>query len=50
MRRWTRQPDERIHVACGVISNSIAFRHQWLSRPAEELAETIANTPDYETR
>lgn len=50
MRRWTRRPDERIHVACVVISNTIAFRHQWLSRPAAELAETIANTPDYEIR
>ena len=50
MRRWTRRPDERIHVACVVISNTIAFRYQWLARPAEELAATIANTPDYDVR
>lgn len=49
-RVWIRQPDERIHVACVVLSNTIAFRHQWLARPADELAETIRKTPDFEIR
>lgn len=50
MRSWTRRPDERIHDACVTISNCLAFRHQWLSRPADELAETIARTPDRDIR
>ncbi|MDA0240131.1 MAG: glutathione S-transferase family protein, partial [Proteobacteria bacterium] len=50
MRSWTRRPDERIHDACVTISNCLAFRHQWLSRPADELADTIAKTPDPDIR
>ena len=50
VRYWMRQTDERIHTACVVLSNTIAFRHQWLSRPPEELAETIRKTPDFEIR
>lgn len=49
-RIWMRQTDERIHSACVVLSNTIAFRQQWLSRPTEELVETIRNTPDFEIR
>lgn len=49
-RIWMRQTDEKIHSACVVLSNTIAFRHQWLSRPKEELEETIRNTPDFEIR
>lgn len=46
MRTWTRRPDAGIHDACATISNGIAFRHQWLARPPEELEETMRNTPD----
>lgn len=46
MKTWTRRPDAGLHDACQVITNAIAFRHQWLARPADELARTIANTPD----
>ena len=49
-RIWMRQTDERIHTACVVLSNTIAFRHQWLARPEEELRETIRKTPDFEIR
>ena len=31
MRLWTKQIDEGVHAATGVISNCIAFRHQHLS-------------------
>lgn len=46
MRLWTMIPDAYLHDACIVLSNTIAFREQWLARPAEELEKTIRQTPD----
>lgn len=46
MRTWTRRPDAGIHDACVIMSNAIAFRHQWLARPADELERTIREMPD----
>ena len=46
MRVWTKRLDESIHFATGVISGSIAFRHQHLARPADELAAYIEGIPD----
>ena len=46
MRLWTKRLDEGLHFATGVISGSIAFRHQHLARPADELAAYIAGIPD----
>ena len=50
MRTWTRRPDAGIHHACVTVSNGIAFRHQWLARPPDELEQTILNTPDRSRR
>ena len=35
MRLWTKQLDEGLHAAVGTLSFAVAFRHQWLARPAE---------------
>ncbi len=46
MRIWTKRLDEGIHFATGVISGSIAFRHQHMARPADELKAYIEGIPD----
>ncbi|MGH7908179.1 MAG: glutathione S-transferase family protein [Candidatus Binataceae bacterium] len=46
MRVWAKIPDEGLHGACGTISTAIAFRHQYLALPKEDLEKNIANTPD----
>jgi glutathione S-transferase len=46
MRVWAKIPDEGLHAACAVISNAIAFRHQYLAMPREEMERNLANTPD----
>jgi glutathione S-transferase len=46
MRRFAAIPDQGLHAACGVVSSAIAFRHQHLALPPEELAANIAATPD----
>ena len=46
MRLWTLRPDAGLHRACGVTSFAIAFRHQMLALPAEEIERQIAEKPD----
>lgn len=46
MRIWTKRLDEGLHFATGVISGSIAFRHQHMARPADELNAYIDGIPD----
>lgn len=49
-RWWTRLPDAGVFEACGTISNGIAFRFQWLARPADELARIVQTIPDRNRR
>ena len=42
MRLWTKQIDEGVHSATGIISNCIAFRHQHLAKPPEEVEERLS--------
>jgi len=46
MRLWTKRLDESLHFHTGVLSGSIAFRHQHLARPADELKAYIEGIPD----
>lgn len=46
MRQWTMRPDTGLHRACGVTSFAIAFRHQMLALPADEIERQIAEKPD----
>ncbi|MFQ5683220.1 MAG: glutathione S-transferase family protein [Candidatus Binatia bacterium] len=46
MRLWTKQLDEGVHAATGVLSTGIAFRYQKLALPAAELEALIKNVPD----
>ena len=50
MRQWTKRLDEIIHFYTGVLSGSIAFRHQHLARPADELDNYINSIPDPKRR
>ena len=50
MRLWTKQLDEGLHPAVGTLSFCVAFRHQWLARPAEDRARWLANIPQPERR
>jgi glutathione S-transferase len=50
MRQWTKRLDEIIHFYTGVLSGSIAFRHQHLARPADELENYINSIPDSKRR
>lgn len=50
MRLWTKQLDEGVHAATGVISSCIAFRHQHLARTPEQIAEYLAKIPNAERR
>ncbi|MFQ5851140.1 MAG: glutathione S-transferase family protein [Candidatus Binatia bacterium] len=46
MRLWTKQLDEGVHAATGVLSTGIAFRYQKLALPHGELEALISNVPD----
>lgn len=46
MRTWTRRPDDGLHRACATVTNAIAFRLQWLEKPADEIEEMLAATPE----
>ena len=46
MRLWTKQLDEGVHAATGVLSTGIAFRYQKLALPPDELEALINNVPD----
>lgn len=46
MRLWTKQLDEGVHAATGVLSTGIAFRHQKLARPREQLEAFLDAMPD----
>ena len=46
MRTWTRRPDDGLHRACATVTNAIAFRLQWLEKPADEIENMLAATPD----
>lgn len=50
MRLWTKQLDEGVHAATGVISACIAFRHQHLKKTPEQIAEYLAKVPNAERR
>jgi len=50
MRLWTKQLDEGLHTAVGALSFCVAFRHQWLARPAEDRAKWLAGIPQAERR
>jgi glutathione S-transferase len=50
MRLWTKQLDDTLHAAVGTLSFCIAFRHQWLARPAEDRARWLAGIPQPERR
>lgn len=46
MRLWTMIPDTGLHGACGVVSFAIAFRHQYLALPREEMERQLNERPD----
>jgi glutathione S-transferase len=50
MRLWTMLPDTGLHQACGVISGAIAFRHQTLALPKDQIERQIAAKPDPKIR
>ena len=46
MRLWTLRPDTGLHRACGITSFAIAFRHQMLALPQEQIEQQISEKPD----
>ena len=44
MRLWTKQIDEGVHAATGIISNCIAFRHQHLQKTPEQIETCLLYT------
>ncbi|MEM7130586.1 MAG: glutathione S-transferase family protein [Chloroflexota bacterium] len=46
MRLWTKQIDEGVHAATGIISNCIAFRHQHLQKTPEAIETWLNNIPN----
>jgi len=47
MRLWTKQLDEGLHAMTGVLSSSIAFRHQHFAiKTEEQVRQSIENIPD----
>jgi glutathione S-transferase len=47
MRLWTKRLDEGLHAMTGVLSSSIAFRHQHFAiKTREEVERTIENIPN----
>ena len=45
-RLWTKQLDEGVHAATGVVSSAIAFRYQKLAIGMEELKKFHEKVPD----
>jgi glutathione S-transferase len=50
MRLWTKQLDEGVHFATGVVSFCIAFREQFLIKPQEEIEAFLAGLQSQERR
>ena len=50
MRLWTKQLDEGLHFATGVVSFCIAFREQFLTKPHEEIEAFLAALQSQERR
>jgi len=50
MRLWTKQLDEGLHIAVATLSFAVAFRYQWLARPAEDRVKWLAGIPQPERR
>jgi glutathione S-transferase len=50
MRLWTKQLDEGVHAATGVVSACIAFRHQHLAKTPGQIADYLAKIPNAERR
>ncbi|HEX7008029.1 MAG TPA: glutathione S-transferase family protein [Alphaproteobacteria bacterium] len=50
MRLWTKQLDEGVHAATGVVSACIAFRHQHLKKSPEQIAAYLAKIPNVDRR
>ncbi len=46
MRLWTKQLDEGVHAATGVLSTAIAFRYQKLAMGSEKLEIFLNKMPD----
>jgi glutathione S-transferase len=46
MRVWTLRPDAGLHRACGITSFAIAFRHQMLALPPEDIERQLSEKPD----
>lgn len=46
MRLWTKQIDEGVHAATGIISNCIAFRHQHLQKSPDAVDAWLNNIVD----
>ncbi len=46
MRWWTRQLDDDVLAATGVLSQAISFRHQYLANGPERLAQILDAVPD----
>lgn len=50
MRLWTKQLDEGVHHATGIVTYSMAFRHLHLGKSAGELDAYLARFPDPKRR
>jgi len=50
MRTWTLLPDSGLHQACGISTFAIAFRHQLLVLPNEEIERQLAEKPSAQVR
>jgi glutathione S-transferase len=50
MRLWTKQLDDSVHNATGVVSYSIAYRFLQLSKPREEVEKILQGIPSPERR
>jgi len=50
MRMWTKQLDEGVHAATGVISSATAFRYQFAHYSSDELAAHVERIPDQARR
>lgn len=50
MRLWTKQLDDSVHHATGVVSYSIAYRFLQLSKSREEVEALLKGIPDPERR
>lgn len=46
MRWWTRQLDDDVHSSVGIVSQAIAFRHQYLATGTANVEHILASIPD----